>query len=69
MMSTAAGRRPRMSSSTQSAPRVDARAGLLELLEHRVEVLGRVCCQLTRPPVIAPATRYVPLSMRSGITS
>ena len=51
-------------------PAPDGRAGLLELEQHRVEVVRAACAAArTWPPVMAPATRKVPVSMRSGCTS
>jgi hypothetical protein len=59
-----------MSSAIQSSPVVISAPASSELGQHRLEDIGagptRTC---TRPRDSAAATRKVPVSMRSGITS
>ena len=61
--------RPRMSTSTQLSPTPTLAPASSSLARTASRWSGRVFLMRTWPPVIAPATRYVPLSMRSGSTS
>ncbi len=65
-ISTARGRRPPMPSSIQSGPvRMSAPASR-SLIRTASRDSGSARLSRTEPPVIAAATRYVPVSMRSG---
>jgi hypothetical protein len=56
--------------SIESLAGVDVGAGFLELPAAPPRAFfGRARLASTRPPVIAPATRNVPVSIRSGSTS
>ena len=49
------------------AENVDARAGFFKLGDHRAEMVGLQLATVRSPAVMAPATRNVPASMRSGL--
>ena len=66
---TALGRLPCMSSSIQSSPVVTDAPISLNLSSTGPIKLGSVCVVRTRPPVIAAAARYEPVSMRSATTA
>ncbi len=66
---TAFGRLPIISSSIQSSPRVTSAPISSNFSKTDSISVGSVCVVFTRPPVMAAAAKYEPVSIRSATTA